>query len=241
MERLIALTYELQKLNNVEFKVFFDNLVTHYNERQFITKLLTHLMIHEIKNQNESTYCKTIHKYIQQIINNRVNAKYVTSSTSEDVAKPIKRSINSLPSTISSSVSTYLHFQEMISVQHTNKHLYSSIVSTSNSCSKMTLKSRMIQKYFDNFGDDCIHYKIHNFPYFRSITALCIDIPCFIKLSQKYPFKQSWIWKKITNPQINADQLSTETQKWFYLQTDAVTLFPSTLSNICINKNIEQL
>ena len=182
--------------------VFFDNLVTHYDKRQFITKLLVHSIIHEIREQNESTYFKTIHKYIEQIIHNRSNSESITSPASRDSAK----SINFLPSTMMSSVSTYLTFKDLTSFQHTSKHSYSFIVSTAASYSRMTLNSRMIQTYFDNFGDEFIHYKIGNLSRFRSIASLIIDIPLFIKLSQKHSPDQFWIWKKATKLAIIADE-----------------------------------
>ena len=175
MERLPLVTDELQKLSNIEFDVFFDNLVNHYDKRQFITKLLTHLIIDEVRNKNESKHSQTIHQYIQDTMNKREN-----DSKSQNINKHIKFNINSLSSTTISSLSTYLKFQEIMAFQLTNKYLYTSNVSTANSYSKIILNQNMIQKYFNNFGDYFINYKFNNLSRFRNITTLDINLQRFM-------------------------------------------------------------
>ena len=198
MQQLISINLELDRLSNHEFDQFLTNLFNSCDKREFITKAISHLIINEIIQQKETRYYDLMSKQIKNIIEQRklVNNKQQQQQINQCIDQ-IKININLLSEDIISRLVTYLDWQSIQYMQVINKHFYIAIVNRVNSFATISLSSRKIKSYFNNFGNHFVSFKINNFIRFQAINSLEIDLHHLLELFNLYKKKGFWIWTNL--------------------------------------------
>eukprot|EP01084_Bolivina_argentea_P306547 529734_1 len=144
------------KLTNTEYDLFTRTIFVKYGKRQFVDTLITHLLIHEVKNNNNS-YTNEINNTISSIIDQR---DLNTLSNNENQQDNHMVSIEDLSSCMISYCASFLTTNEIIDFIYCNRYIYTSCVNTTFTFTEIK-DSQWLTKYMTTYG--LLNYNQHKF------------------------------------------------------------------------------